>query len=213
MGHLGLGLRLPIRQKSEAIQKTRAGDQIRESRKCRRICEIFAIRHHSDAKPLAPLDPCFPFPFEMRSVHQISAAYSILGMTTPLYNFLIHLPFMPFVILIIRLHVILYFVPFAKAYAACSLKRSSSSMMIPKNLCERDGWMTWLPIVIGGLWAGLDLPGLFSSATRFLDRHTNAVESNSNSASCSRLQSRAPPGFSITFLSAPSVFFHGFAGY
>jgi hypothetical protein len=46
-----------------------------------KIAAILCTLAICDTTPLAPLPLDLPRPFEIRSVHQMSAAYSILGMT------------------------------------------------------------------------------------------------------------------------------------
>jgi hypothetical protein len=93
-----------------------------------------------DVNPMAPLPPPFlPLPFEISPVHHTSAAYSIFGTITPSYNLFINFPWMPLVGRIIQVHTIAYFVPFARAWAACSLKLRFLSMMIPRNLWDFEG--------------------------------------------------------------------------
>lgn len=76
-------------------------------------------------------------------------------------------------------------------------------MMMPKNLCELEGCIVCPLIMMDGLGIGTVFLGLSVSGIRFLDRHTSAVLSSSNSALCFRLHSSALPGFSIIPLSFP----------
>lgn len=166
------------------------------------IAAILCTLASCDVKLLVPLPSDFLLlPLDISSAHQTSAVYNIFGKITPSYKCLIHFPLIPFVVLVIWLHASAYFVPLAKALAACSLNHNSWSMIMPRNLCELEGSMVCPLSIMDGQCTGTVFLGFSVLGVHCLERHTNAVLSSSNSVLCFRLQSSAPPGFSIIFLS------------
>ncbi|EDQ99254.1 uncharacterized protein LACBIDRAFT_335164 [Laccaria bicolor S238N-H82] len=100
---------------------------------------------------------CLPLSLLTGGTHHTSAAYSMLGSATPYSIALINSPFIPFAIFAVLRNCVTHFVPFAKACAACSLNRSSSSIINPKNLWLFVGRMVCCPILMSGLISGSGL--------------------------------------------------------
>ena len=67
-----------------------------------------------------------------------------------------------------RWHAVVYLVPFPATAANCSLKRSCSSMITPRNLCDVLGAITRPDIVIGMRLTGSVFLGLLGSFRRML---------------------------------------------
>ena len=95
-----------------------------------------------------------PCPVCRSLVPHASTAYRIFSRVTLSYNFLVSAGRAPFVTFAMCLHMSTYFVPFASVYAACSVKRSSWSMMTPRSLYVGKGSMWWLLMVIEGRLGG-----------------------------------------------------------
>ena len=88
---------------------------------------------------------------------QMSTPYSILGITMLLNRRQLNLFLTPREGLARQRQVRAYFVPLATALASCSLKHSSSSIIIPRNLCDLTGLVMRPSIVIGTRFTGADL--------------------------------------------------------
>jgi len=97
------------------------------------------------------------------SAPHTSAAYNIFGTTTLVNSWRMWLSRMPVDGLAKRRHAAAYRVPLAAAAASCSLKRSCSSMITPRNLCEVLGGITRPEIVIGDQLMGTVFCGLLGS--------------------------------------------------
>ena len=80
-----------------------------------------------------PLLPAL-FPAPLPSLLPTSTPYSILGPTALLKSKRVYLCWMPTDGLANRRHARAYFMPLATALANCSLKRTSSSIITPRNL-------------------------------------------------------------------------------
>jgi hypothetical protein len=154
------------------------------------------------AKPWTPHPfSLFPLPFLSSSVPHLSIVYSVLGMATASYSFFIRLPFIPFIVFVIRPHASTYLVPLMMAYVVWSLKHSSSSSITPRNSHDHWGVIWWLWIVTPGWGVGVVLPLVFGSCFLVLVRHRSAVFSSSNSALYLSPHLSALSSFSISRLS------------
>ena len=90
-----------------------------------------------------------------------------------------------------------YFVPFATALASCSLKRSSSSMMTPRNLCDLTGLVVHPAMMIGMHFFGTVFLGFSVLFSLLREAWTSAFLSISKLTWCMWLHSRHLPHFSI----------------
>src|SRR5688572_23708735 len=89
--------------------------------------------------PFVPLvDPLCPV-LVIEGTHHMSAAYSIRGMATLRYSCRMYCPLVPDMVFASRLIWFAHLVPFARAYAACSLYRSSLSRMTPRQCRSKVG--------------------------------------------------------------------------
>jgi len=87
-------------------------------------------------------------------IPQMSMPYSILGMMMLFNKRRLNLLLTPREGVVRQQQVRAYFVPLATALANCSLKWSSLSIIMPKNLCDLTGLVTWPSIVIGTCFTG-----------------------------------------------------------
>ena len=128
----------------------------------------------------------------------MSIPYSILGITTVLLNRRrVNLFLMPRDGLARRRQARAYFVPLATALASCSLKRSSSSMMIPKNLCDLTGLVVRPAMVMGMHFFGMVFLGFAVLFSLLQEAWTRVFFSISKLTWCVRLHSKQPPHCSI----------------
>ena len=81
-----------------------------------------------------------------------------------------------------------YFVPFATVLASCSLKQSSSLTMIPKNLCDLTGLVTWPVMVMGTCFFGTVFLGFVVLGSLLRLAWTKAFLSISKLMWCVRLE-------------------------
>ena len=127
----------------------------------------------------------------------MSIPYSILGITTLLNRRQVNLFLMPRDGLAGRQQVRAYFVPLATALASCSLKQSSSSMMIPKNLCDLTGLMVRPAMVMGMHFFGTVFLGFAVLFSLLWEAWTRVFLSISKLTWCVRLHSKQLPCRSI----------------
>ena len=141
-----------------------------------------------------PLLPALSPILAIISAPQTSTAYNILGTTTLVNSWRMWLSRMPVDGLAKRRQAAAYLVPLAAAAASCSLKRSCSSMITPRNLCEALGGMTLPETVIGIRLMGTVFRGLLGSFRLRREAWTSAVLSISHSIWWDVLQSLKPFG-------------------
>ena len=154
---------------------------------CRTLSRIF---------PWPFLPALFPRSATILAPHML-IPYSILGITTLLNRRRVNLFLMPRDGLVRRRQARVYFVPLATALASCSLKWSSSLMMIPKNLCDLTGLVVQPVMVMGMGFFGMVFLGFAVLFSLLQEAWTRAFLSISKLTWCVRLHSKQPPHHSI----------------
>src|SRR3954447_11241158 len=102
----------------------------------------------------------------------------------------------PLVVLAIREHWTVHWVPFARAAAVCWVQLSVWSIFTPRNFVDLVGWMVRLAIWMAGRGIGCRFLGLSGWGSCLREKPTRANFVISNSQLCVLAHSRTPLSFS-----------------